>query len=149
LEGVSPELYDLWLSHVREARPVYRHGWRTASAIIGLPIAGLAGWALLAWTARREHDRLAPILGAMLPAVTALALLFWQTRTGPAAQMLAIPGAVALVWILAPRAFASDNSLIRVGGTSLVVLAGLGAVVPLVLDSVPQKQRTARERLIA
>ncbi len=149
LEGVSPELYDLWLSHVREARPVYRHGWRTASAIIGLPIAGLAGWALLAWTARREHDRLAPILGAMLPAVTALALLFWQTRTGPAAQMLAIPGAVALVWILAPRAFASDNSLIRVGGTSLVVHAGLGAVVPLVLDSVPQKQRTARERSIA
>ena len=149
LEGVSPELYDLWLSHVREARPVYRHGWRTAATIIGLPVAGLAGWALLAWTARRDHDRLAPILGAMLPAATALALLFWQTRTGPAAQMLAIPGAVALVWMLAPRAFASDNSLIRVGGTSLVVIAGLGAAVPLVLESIPQKERTARERSIA
>ncbi len=43
LEGVSPELYDLWLSHVREARPVYRHGWRTATAILGLPVAGLIG----------------------------------------------------------------------------------------------------------
>ena len=50
LEGVSPELYDLWLSHVREARPVYRHGWRTATAVLGLPIAGLIGWSVLAWT---------------------------------------------------------------------------------------------------
>ena len=150
LEGVSPELYELWLSNVREARPVYRHGWRTAVAILGLPVAGLAGWGVLAWFARRDAARLVRILGAMLPAVTALALLFWQTRTGPAAQMLAIPGAVALVWLLAPRAFASDNGLIRVLGTTLVVLAGLGAAVPLVMDSlVPPKQRTPREMDIA
>lgn len=149
LEGVSPELYDLWLSHVREARPVYRHGWRTATAILGLPVAGLVGWGVLAWMARGERERLARMLGAMLPAVTALALLFWQTRTGPAAQMLAIPGAVALVWLLAPRAFASNNTLVRVGGTTLVVLAGLGAIVPLVLDNVPQKERTERDRSIA
>lgn len=150
LEGVSPELYDLWLSHVREARPVYRHGWRTATAILGLPVAGLFGWAVLAWTARRDLDRLGRIFGAALPALTALLLLFWQTRTGPAAQMLAIPGCVALVWLLAPRAFASENSLIRVLGTSVIVLAGLGAAAPLVLDNLtPQKARTPRELSIA
>jgi hypothetical protein len=149
LEGVSPELYDLWLSHVREARPVYRHGWRTATAILGLPAAGLVGWGVLAWTARRDHKRLARILGVMLPAVTALVLMFWQTRTAPAAQMLAIPGAVALVWLLAPRAFASSSSLVRVGGTSLVVLTGLGAAVPLVLDNIPRKASTKREAGIA
>ena len=109
LEGVSPELYDLWLSHVREARPVYRHGWRTATAVLGLPIAGLIGWGVLAWTARGEWPRLQRILGAALPAAAALALLFWQTRTGPAAQMLAIPGAVGLVWLLAPRAYRSKQ----------------------------------------
>jgi len=150
LEGVSPELYDLWLSHVREARPVYRHGWRTATAILGLPVAGLVGWGVLAWTARRDAERLGRILGALAPAFVALALLFWQTRTGPAAQMLAIPGAVALVWLLAPRAFASPNTLVRVGGTTLVVLAGLGAVAPLVLDNlVPAKARTPRDVSIA
>ena len=149
LEGVSPELYDLWLSHVREARPVYRHGWRTATAILGLPIAGLIGWTVLAWTQRRDRERLERVLGAMAPAVVALTLLLWQTRTGPAAQMLAIPGAVALVWILAPRAFASNNSLVRILGTSLIVLAGLGAAVPLVLDNVPQKKSTPRDRSIA
>ena len=149
LEGVSPELYDLWLSHVREARPVWRHGWRTASFILGLPAAGLIGWGVLAWMARRDWERLERILAAMVPAAVALALLFWQTRTGPAAQMLAIPGAVALVWTLAPRAFASPNTLVRVFGTSLVVLAGLGAAVPLVVDNIPQKQSTPREKSIA
>ena len=149
LEGVSPELDQLWLSHVREARPVYRHGWRTATAILGIPVAGLAGWGVLAWAARGEWDRLQRILGAMLSAAAALALLFWQTRTGPAAQMLAIPGAVALVWLLAPRAFASNNSLVRVLGTALVVLAGLGAVVPLVVDNIPREKSTPREGAIA
>jgi hypothetical protein len=149
LEGVSPELYQLWLSHVREARPVYRHGWRTATAILGIPAAGLIGWGVLAWAARGEWDRLRRILGAMLPAAAALALLFWQTRTGPAAQMLAIPGAVALVWLLAPRAFAANNSVVRVVGTALVVLAGLGAAVPLVVDNIPRKKSTPREGAIA
>jgi hypothetical protein len=149
LEGVSPELYDLWLSHVREARPIYRHGWRTTSFILGLPAAGLIGWGLLAWLARRDVDRLQRILGAMVPAAIALALLFWQTRTGPAAQMLAIPGAVTLVWMLAPKTFASNNTLVRVFGTSLVVLAGLGAAVPLVVDNIPKKQSTPRETSIA
>ena len=149
LEGVSPELYDLWLSHVREARPIYTHGWRTATQVIGLAAGGVIGWGVLAWTARKEAERLRRIAGVMLPAVTAFLLLFWQTRTGPAAQMLAIPGAVFIVWRLAPRAFASENTLVRVFGTSLVVLAGLGAAVPLVLDSVPQKAKTERERSIA
>jgi hypothetical protein len=149
LEGVSPELNQLWLSHVREARPVYRHGWRTATAILGIPAAGLVGWVVLAWAARGEWDRLQRILGSMLPAAAALALLFWQTRTGPAAQMLAIPGAVALVWLLAPRAFASNNSLVRVLGTALIVLAGLGAVVPLVLDNLPREKSTPRQSSIA
>ncbi len=149
LEGVSPELYDLWLSHVREARPIYRHGWRTATAILALPVAGLIGWGVLAWMARGDRDRLPRILGALLPAVAALALLFWQTRTGPAAQMLAIPGAVGLVWLLAPRAFASNRTLVRVVGTTLVVLAGLGAIVPLVLDNIPRKASTDRDRAIA
>jgi hypothetical protein len=149
LEGVSPELYDLWLSHVREARPIYRHGWRTTSFILGLPVAGLVGWGVLAWLRRHDWDRLQRVLAAMAPAAIALALLFWQTRTGPAAQMLAIPGAVALVWLLAPRTFASKRTLVRVVGTSLVVLAGLGAAVPLVVDNIPKKPSTEREKSIA
>ncbi|HEV2043502.1 MAG TPA: AcrB/AcrD/AcrF family protein, partial [Sphingomicrobium sp.] len=75
---------------------------------------------------------------------------FWQVRAGPAAQVLAIPGAVTLVAILAPLAFAAKNSVVRVLGTTLAVLAGLGALVPLVVDFVaPPKKQTERDRVIA
>ena len=60
LEGVSPEVHDLWLSHVREARPVYRHGWQVASMILALPVTGAIGWALLTWRNRVDRDLLPP-----------------------------------------------------------------------------------------
>jgi hypothetical protein len=149
LEGVSPELYELWLSHVREARPVYRHGWRTATLILALPIAGLFGWSFLVWWVRRDLDRLRRVAAAGLPALTALALLFGQTRAGPAAQMLAIPGAVGMVWFVSPIAFRSENSIVRVLGTTAIVLLGLGGLVPLAVDSLPQKKSTSREIAIS
>lgn len=150
LEGVSDETYQLWLSNVREARPIYHHGWRTALLILALPVAGLAGWGAMAWRRRGDPDLLRRTLGAGLPAVAALGLLFWQVRAGPAAQVLAIPGAVALAAVLAPLAFAAKNSLLRILGTSLAVLAGLGALVPLAIDYVaPAKPHTARDRAIA
>ncbi len=100
LEGVSPEVYRLWLSHVKEARPIYTHGWRIASMITALPITGLLGWAIMVSVHRRDPERLRRILGAAVPGIAATVLLLWQTRTGPAAQMLATIGAAAFVWYL-------------------------------------------------
>ena len=148
LEGISPEVERLWLSHVREARPVWMHGWQTASQILALPVAGLAGYILLGWTLRQDRERLRPLLAVAATSLTASALLFWQTRTGPAAQMLAIPGAVATPWLLAPRALASKNRIVPVLGTTAIVLFGLGAIVPLVLNFVPSKPSTSAERAI-
>src|SRR3954447_15595499 len=107
LEGVSPEVYSLWLSHVKEARPIYMHGWRIASMIVALPITGLVGWAMLARVHRRDPERLRRILGAAVPGIAATVLLLWQTRTGPAAQMLATIGGAAFVWYLAPLSWRS------------------------------------------
>ena len=148
LEGVSDEVYQLWLSHVREARPVYRHGWRTASLMLSLPVAGVLGWAALCWTRRRDPDMLRRSAGAAVPAIASLALMFWQVRAGPAAQVLAIPGAVALVAIVAPMTFRSKYSLVRIFGTTLAVIAGLGALVPLAIDNFAPKKDTPREKVI-
>ncbi|MFL6724541.1 MAG: AcrB/AcrD/AcrF family protein, partial [Sphingomicrobium sp.] len=41
LEGVSPEATRLWLDHVREARPFYRHAWRIGTIALALPVTGL------------------------------------------------------------------------------------------------------------
>lgn len=145
LEGVSPEAYDLWLSRVREARPVYNHGWRVASLILALPVTGVLGWALLAWRNRVDPDLLRRTIAAAVPAIVALALLFWQTRTGPAAQMLAVVGAVSIVWVFAPVIDRSGKPLLRALGVVAVALVGLGAVVPLAIKLVPAKKASERE----
>jgi len=149
LEGVSPEATRLWLSHVKEARPVYRHGFEVAALTLALPLSGLAGWGLLAWRARRDPDLLRRTLAVAAPAIAALALLFWQTRTGPAAQMMAIPASVAIAFILAPLAFKAESSLVRVLGTAGAVIIGLGAVVPLAADYFPKERQTAFQKRIA
>ena len=145
LEGVSPEVYQLWLSHVREARPVYRHGAQVATLILALPITGGIGWLLLIWWNRADRKTLRRVAAAALPGFAATALLFWQTRTGPAAQMLALPGAAALVWLLVPLLWRSKSSIVKVFGVTVVVVAGLGAAVPFGTRFVPLKKRTERE----
>jgi len=150
LEGVSDEVYELWLSHVREARPFYRHPWKTAVTIIALPATGLIGWGVLGWITRKDAAKLARVLSAVVLAFAATALLFWQTRTGPAAQLLAIPGAVALVVLLAPMLYNSRFMLVRTIGTTALVLLALGGLVPLLLVQVaPDQVKNERQRAIA
>jgi MFS family permease len=145
LEGVSPEVKSLWLSHVREARPVYRHGWQVASLILALPVTATFGWALLAWRNRRDADLLRRTLAAWMPALAAMLLLLWQTRTGPAAQMLAVVGAVAIIWVLAPIFDRARNPVLRTIGIVAVALVGFGAVVPLGLKLAPPNKMSPRE----
>lgn len=145
LEGVSPEVDRLWLSHVKEARPVYRHGWRLAVLIAALPITGAIGWGLLVWKRRGERERLRATIGAALPGIAATLLLLWQTRTGPAAQMMSVVGAAALPWFLLPIFWRSERALVRVTGAVLVALLGAGAIVPLVLDFIPQPRPSPRD----
>jgi hypothetical protein len=144
-EGVSPEVEQLWLSHVREARPIYRHGWRTATIILALPVTGAIGWGLLLWFRRSNLELVRRIAGAAVPGLAATVLLFWQTRTGPAAQLMAAVGAAALVWLLLPLVWKSQWSPVRVLGAAVVVLAGAGAAVPFAFNFVPGEKQTPQQ----
>jgi hypothetical protein len=148
LEGVSPEVERLWLSHVKEARPVYLHGWRIATLIVALPITGAIGWGLLIWWQRRDRELLRLVIGAAVPGLAASLLLLWQTRTGPAAQMMAVVGGAALVWFLLPRFWGSDSFMVRVFGAVLLFLVGAGAATPFVLNFIPEPKPTVRDTQI-
>jgi hypothetical protein len=144
LEGVSPEADQLWLSNVREARPIYTHGWRTATGILSLPVAGLLGYALMLWRSRGDVARLIPWAAAAAPALLAVLLLLWQSRAGPAAQLLAVPGATALAWALITAVRASRIMLVRVAGTVLAFLLISGLLLQHAIELIPQpKGRTS------
>ena len=146
LEGVSPEVKELWLSRVREARPIYRHSWQVATLMAALPLTGLVGWALLLWRARADRPLLRRTLAVAVPAYAATALLLWQTRTGPAAQMMSLVGAISLLWLLAPLAWRRPV----VGTIALIPLAALslGALVPNGIGWIPAKKPTPRDLAI-
>src|SRR3954449_11691044 len=127
-EHISPEAQRLWMNYVKEARPVYRHGWRVASLIVALPITGLLGWLLLGWMRRRDRDLLRRVVGVTAPCLMASLLLLWQTRTGPSAQMMAAVGAAALMWFLFPIFWFSRHPWVRVAGAIVVIIAGAGAI---------------------
>jgi hypothetical protein len=75
-------------------------------------------------------------------------LLLWQTRTGPAAQMLGTVGAAALLWFAVPWLWNRASGVVRVLGAALLVVIGAGGIVPLVLNYVPQKPATKLQQAI-
>lgn len=129
LEGVPPELAELWLNNVREAMPLYRHGTTTTIAIATLPAIGLIGYVVMLWRGRRETDQLVrwASIGAM--AALAAALLLWQTRAAAASQLLAVPGAAGLGWALITWFQKQRLMLVRVLGTFAAFFVVSGALV--------------------
>ncbi|HYI41881.1 MAG TPA: AcrB/AcrD/AcrF family protein [Allosphingosinicella sp.] len=137
LEGASPELVQLWLGNVREARPLYMHGYSTAIAVGALPVTGLIGYAIMLWRDRRDEKKLIAWGATAAPALLAALLLLWQSRAGPAAQLLAVPGATALVWLTV----VSRRMPVRVAGTVILFLIASGLLPQQVVRYFPPKPR--------
>jgi len=139
-EGVSDELQREWLNNIREARPITVQDWRIGAMMIALPAVGLIGGILAALNARhdRDWDRLATWGSIALLSVCGFALLFFQIRAAAAAQLLAIPFAVYLIWTIVPLLRASENIVVRVIGVAAILFAASGLLVPFALQMVPK-----------
>ena len=146
-EQVSPELAKDWLNNVREAKPIYLHPFRVGFLIAILPLIGLAGAAWAMWRARGER-RFAGWIAVTLFAAFATALLLWQIRSGPAAQMLAAPGVTALAWFIAPRLLDHRSMLVRVGGTAAAFVMISGIFAGLTVRYLPGGKPTAYARRV-
>jgi hypothetical protein len=146
-ERVPPELDRLWLSNVREAKPLYQHPYRISLPVVALPVMGLIGSAFALWRARGTALFAAWAMPALLAACST-ALLLWQTRAGPAAQMLAVPGATALGWAILPALSRHRLAVVRVFGTVAGFLLVSGLIVSIVLTVIPPKPPTAGRRAV-
>ena len=138
LEGIPPEAEKLWLSHVSEARPLYLHPLSTIVPMAALPIAGTIGGIVAVW--RRRGTRAgAEWLPVTLFAALATGLMAWQIRTGPSAQMLAVPGATYIARWGFTRLRDSKSMLVRVIGPVAAFLIASGLLASLVLDRLPPR----------
>jgi hypothetical protein len=146
-EHVSPELYQVWLKNVREAKPVYQLGWRLALPVCALPVAGLIGSMLALWRARGT-GRAAPWAIVTLLVAAAIGLLLWQTRAAPAAQLLAVPGATALGWGMMGWLLGRRWMAVRVGGAAASFLVASGLIVGLVISAIPQAPQNSYRKVV-
>ncbi len=135
-EQVSPELAKNWLNNVREAKPIYQHPFRLAFAIAVFPVIGLIGAVFAAWRARRAANAVGWAAVALFTGFACLMLL-WQARAGPGAQLLAVPGAVALVWAFLPRLLDHTSMAVRVLAPAAVVVVASSFFAGLVLPYLP------------
>ena len=147
-EQASPELQKNWLNMIREAKPIYSHPFRVAFPVAAMPIVGVIGAAVATWRARGTELRGA--WATVLLFVTGAALLLlWQARAGPAAQMLSVPGAVALGWLLVPSLLGNRSALVRVLGTvAAVVVIGSGLFAGLAIRFLPIDRPSKRVQII-
>jgi hypothetical protein len=153
LEGVSPLAEQLWLSRVREARPIFTQSGTTILAFVTLPVAGLIGYAVMLWHSRRDAERLMAWASLAALGVVGAGLLLWQTRSGPPANLLAVPGVAGLGWLLLVTIHRSRVMLVRVLGTvaAFLLVSGVGVQIlgaRLLAPQQKQKDSTPRSKAI-
>ena len=142
-EGVSPELQRIWLSNVREVKPIFSQNLGLALGAIWLPAVGLLGASLLLWT-RRGDPAAWPRAAAVASLSAASAgLLLWGTRAAPGAQLLSLPGAAALAWLVGVRLLAARSRWVRIGGPAALAVLASGALAPVAARWITAKPETA------
>ncbi|SFS05226.1 hypothetical protein [Sphingomonas jatrophae] len=135
-ERISPELERLWFRNVREAKPLYQHPYTTSLPVITLPLIGMIGCLWSTWKAWGS-ERFAGWATTLLVSAFSCGLLLWQTRAGPAAQLLAIPGAAALGFAILSHTLEHRRSAVRVFGTLAGFLLVSGLFMPFLLRALP------------
>ncbi len=142
-EGISLELDQLWFSHIREVKPINEQIIEVIVALGFSAVIGIIG-ALFAMIQAKGTKRFGAWVAVFFLSLCSGCLLLWQSRAGPAVQMLSIPGATALGWFILPRFRASGSVLVRVFGTlaAFAIVSGLAVQLGLMLK--PENKSEAR-----
>ncbi len=146
-EQISDELAAKWFDNIREAKPLYTQAWTVVMLVVALPVVGVIGSGWSTWRARGT-DRFGAWATVALVSLVSLLLVLWQTRQGPAAQLMGVFGAVALIWHFVPRLLKSGSVLVRTIGVVAAMLAFSGLAVQLAIGQIPGTPPTKREQAI-
>ncbi len=147
-EHISPELERLWFQFISEAKPMWSHGYKRYVPVFAIAVIGTAGGLAALWRNRHDERVMSWTTIAML-SLASTGMLFWQTRAGAAAQMLAVPGATWLLWNGGSMTLASRNMLVRVFGTFALFLFVSGLAISLGVQQIPEKPETKARKQVS
>lgn len=149
-EQISPELNKLWFSNIREVKPLYTQNIETFVTVGVSALLGLAG-GLFGLYRSRGSASFGAWIGLVLLSLVSALMLLWQSRVGPAVQLLSVPGSVALGAALLPKMRASRSVLVRTIGTVAVfaLVSGLASQWALMLSSGARGGKPAKPVLVA
>jgi hypothetical protein len=111
------------------------------AAVLTLPIFGLVGYGAALWRNRGDVAQFVPWAALGTLSLIATSLLFWQTRAGPAAQMLSIPGATALTWIAIGWGQRQEALVVRVAVTVVSFFVISGLAVQNIVGLIPKEEK--------
>lgn len=144
-EGISDELYRTWFVNITEVRPLYVQSAKTAVTAAALPVAGLVGAVSMLWLDRAK--RVLWMQVALLSLVSVL-MMFWQMRAAPAAQFLAVPGAVGLAWTLLLPLARARRLAVRMVMPPIIFLLLSGLIGQLVMAVWPAPEVKTNGRAV-
>lgn len=147
-ERISPELEQNWFQYINEAKPMWSHGYKRYVPVFSLAVIGTIG-ALAALWRNRLDERVMPWATVSALSLASTGLLFWQTRAGPAAQLLAVPGAAWLGWHLLRHTLEHGKMIVRIFGTVAVFLVVSGLATSVAVQLVPEKPQSETRKKVA
>ncbi|PZU11583.1 AcrB/AcrD/AcrF family protein [Sphingomonas sp.] len=145
-EHISPEAEKLWFSHIREAKPLYEHSWRVSIPIVALSVVGFAGSLFARWRARGTALAMPWTLVALF-SLFSLLMLLWQTRAGPASQLMGVIGATALGQPLVSWTLNHRTMAVRVLGSVAAFVAVSGVAAGLIIQWIPEHKTAYRKKV--
>jgi len=138
---ISPELEQLWLANIREAKSILVLPAAKAIPMLALPIAGVLSSCIGSYHVRKDTERLWAWGTVTLMMLFALMLMFWQIRATPAAQLLAIPAVAWAIYASLERMIstrASQRIIAAISISGLIISIWASDLYPAIQRWLPQ-----------